>query len=172
MKLEEINKSYVVRALASFSFLIFFCPFFQTCPNEDIRNLPRFRGVPDKVEITHHLIKAQENFTYNAYVFAIIPFMDFKMLAFLEIDFYFLLLMDFIIIISLMTLYFSFKNNFYKVKKSTLFNIFLVLIYTLYFIFDSTIEEITQVKYGYYLFLINLIMIIYFLNNLIKEEKN
>ena len=172
MKLKQISKAYIVRTLACLSFVIFFCPFLQTCSNEEIKNLPRFRGVTDKDVIKDNLINAQENFTYNAYIFAIIPFKDFKIQALLEIDFYFLLIMDFIMIISLLIIYFSFRNKFYKLKISTLICVLLLSIYLLYFICDSIIEEITQIKYGYYLFLINLILIIYFSNQLIKEQKN
>ena len=191
MKLEQINKSYIIRTLACFSFVIFFCPFLQTCSNENIKSFHESdissiniksdtingKVVENQGELTNYfnsdLFKnTQNDFTYNFYKMGYFPFMDFNLKDLKDYEFYIYLIIDFVILLSFIILYYSFKKHFLKIKILTIFSLVLLHVYLVLLIYKLVIDDVAQIKYGYYLFLINLILIIYFSNQLIRERKN
>ncbi len=191
MKLEQKNKSYVVKALACFSFIIFFCPFLQTCSNENIKSFHQSDISTVKIKsdtIDGKILESneelasyynsdlfkntQKDLTFNFYKMGYFPFMEFSLKAFKEYEFYIYLIFDLIILFSFIMLYYSFKNDFFKIKKLTIFSLVLLHVYLVLLIYKSVIEDLAQIKYGYYLFLINSLLIIYFSNKLLKEEKD
>jgi hypothetical protein len=191
MKLEQINKSHIITTLACFSFVIFFCPFLQTCSNENIKifhesdiSLIKIKSdtingkiIENKDELANYynsdLFKnSKQEYTYNFYKMAYCPFELFDIRELLNYEFYIYLTFSFVIIFSLMILNYSFKNDYFKIKKLTIFTHFFLHLYLVLLIYKSVITDVAQLKYGYYLFLINLILIIYFSNQLIRERKN
>lgn len=186
-----MNKSYIIRILACFSFVIFFCPFLQTCTNENIKSfhesdISRINIKSDTISgkvienndalasyFNSDLFKnTQKDLTFNFYKMGYFPFIDFNLKALKEYEFYMYLFFDLIILFSLIILYFSFKNVFLKIKKLAIFSVILLHVYLVLLTYKSVIEDFNQIKYGYYLFLINLILIIYLSNQLIREKKN
>lgn len=190
MKLEQINKSYVVRALASFSFIIFFCPFLQTCSNESIKelhkndistiNIKKDTINNEIIENNEELINyynsdlfknSKKEYTYNFYKMAYFPIEEFHIKDLIDYEFYIYLIVSIIILLSIIILYFSFKNDFIKIKKLNIISLVLLHFYLILMTFNLVVDNIDQIKYGYYLFLINSLLIIYFSNKLLKEEK-
>jgi hypothetical protein len=165
------NKANVIRALSCFTFLLFLCPFLQTCSNEDIKDLPKYRALKNDLDKANFLTKSQEDFTYNFYELAIVAFIEFESKAFLEVDFYIFILVDIILILALLLSYFSLKRDFLKTKKLALLSLSVLLIYTVGLIYNSVIVAVGQIRYGYYLVVVNLILIAYFSNEFIKGKK-
>lgn len=190
MKLKQINKAYIVRTLACLSFVIFFCPFLQTCSNESIKefhkndistiNIKRdtINGeiIENNEELTYYnsdLFKnSKKEYTHDFYKMAYFPLKEFDIKNFFDYEFYIYLILNLVILFSFIMVYYASKSDFFKVKKFSILALFILHIYLVLLIFKLVIEDLAQIKYGYYLFLINLILIIHFSNQLIKEQKN
>ena len=84
--------------------------------------------------------------------------------------FYALLCFTFILIISGLQVILSFKNKLRQVHYLAYINIFLSFVAMLIFYLNSTLEELSQIKFGYYLFLINTIAIIVLCKKAIKQN--
>ena len=66
-----------------------------------------------------------------------------------------------IAIVALLTLIFSFKNNL-KVHKLSRLNLILLLITLVCLFIEGTFEQINQIKWGYYVFIITNLLIFYY----------
>ena len=173
----------VIRLLAGLTFLIFFCPFFQMCSDESITKFP-FRK--EKIEETtisqsaksietakEKLQEDKDKSTFSGYRMATYLFepdslKDFDANDLLDAVFYAFLSFSFTLIISLIVLVQSLRKKFSSVYKLSLFNLLFATIPLLIFIFDGTIEDIAQIKSGYYLFTINIVALI----TISKKAKN
>lgn len=184
MKHVNINKSNIIRFLSCLSFILFLCPFLQTCSNQDIMEMPRYRSsfssekfinktdLKVNEKVLKSFEKTKKKFTYNGYELSIIPFIEFDKKAFLELDFYIFLILDIIIVLSIFNLYFSFKKNFLKIKTISISGIVLLFIYIIGLVYISVIEDFNQIKYGYYLYLLNLIIVVYLSNQQLNRSNN
>lgn len=191
MKLVQINKKFIIRTLVCFSFIIFFFPFLQTCSNESIKEFHKNdistikiksdtinnEIIENNEELTNYynsdLFKnSKKEYTYNFYKMAYFPFEEFDIKDLLDYEFYIYLIISFIILISIIILYFSFKDYLLRIKKLTIISLVLLHVYLVLLAFKLVIDSADQIKYGYYLFLINSLLIIYFSNKLLKEEKD
>lgn len=85
-------------------------------------------------------------------------------------SFYALLCFTFILFISALLAFMSLKSKLRQVHYLAYMNIFLSLIAMFIFYLDSTLEVLSQIKFGYYLFLINTIAIIVLCKKAIKQN--
>jgi hypothetical protein len=76
-----------------------------------------------------------------------------------------------ILFLSILILFFSFKNNFKTVYLLSSANLLILFISTLILCLTKIIENINQIKIGYYLFVLNSIAILYFSKKLQKEKE-
>jgi hypothetical protein len=127
-------------------------PFLQTCSDKQLKN-----------SITHSIAKKdREKCTLNAYQMASMPINNkFKIEDLKDSETYAFIIYIPIILISLLIIILSFKEKFHAISILSTSNICLIFISIGIFIFIKTIEDIHQIKYGLYLFLVNSGLIIY-----------
>ena len=154
--------------LTTFSLLILLLPFLQTCTNQELKN-PEYVGYEKNVKhipLTYNKEKSNKvksESTFNGYKIAFSVFknepkkinLDDAILA----D-YFMLTS---VIISIIICILSFFNRFnFILFYATLANMLLVILSIYVFIKSGILREFHQIKVGYYLYTINLILIVLF----------
>lgn len=167
-----MQKATIIRVLSGLMFLIFLCPFFQTCSKPVFLKLPDTNDPVVKAKAREEAIK---KFTLNGYELSTVmckPLaeegppkaseLDFGLIPFVS----YALLLPLIIIL----LYLSFRNKFKSVLWTSYLLLFFGIIPLIYFFWDSIFEDIRQIKYGYYLFFINTIAIIVLAKKQIRAQ--
>jgi hypothetical protein len=192
----QINNRNTIRFLSGLSFLIFFCPFFQMCSDKSIEEAPFTKEVlaePSKftkeelkkfenekeIEIRKRIIETKKIVTFNAYDFIYKTSGSdskntFKELfnSLDEIDTYGVFSIILIIMNSLFILIYSFLNKLKIVIKLNKIGLSLLALSLVFFYLKiGLLEDINQIKIGYYLFFINSIGIIYFCNKELKKTQ-
>lgn len=190
-----------LKSLISISLLIFLLPFLQTCSDESLKSLPRYKGeltgfVQDSVnhKIVYNkeansndtlrdliavsksekdkiikkekadkeiwLKNAKRENTLNAYNLAFLNYSEFEFRYLKDKTFYILLNFTIIILLTITMLIMSFRKRFKQIIIISSINLLLLLIATLSLYLIELIEDFNQIKYGYYLFVLNSILII------------
>ena len=178
-----MNKLFTLRSLTIFSFVIFFLPFMNTCSSYPLQEVP----IEDAVEISKDDVgytmdedieeinpESDSDRACNFYTLSSLILKDLKNLKlddFSDKSFYPLLGFTIILFLSILILFFSFKNNFKIIYLLSSANLLILLISTLILCLTGIIEEINQIKIGYYLFVLNSIAILYFSKKLQKEKE-
>jgi hypothetical protein len=80
----------------------------------------------------------------------------------LDSNFYAFLLFTLTLILSIVLFILSLKKRFNDVYKLALLNLLFAIVPILIFYFNGVLEEISQIKFGYYLFIINTVALIIF----------
>jgi len=138
----------------------------NTCSSYPLQEVP----IEDAVEITENEINqspdhfnhlntvTHTNWTFNFYSLSVVfedGFIGFTIILFL----------------SILLIFFSFKNNFNVIYWLSLVNLLILFISTLSLCLTEIIEEINQIKIGYYLFILNSLAIIYFSKKIENEKQ-
>ncbi|MES2486631.1 MAG: hypothetical protein V4581_11890 [Bacteroidota bacterium] len=186
-------KSNLIRILAGLSFLIFFCPFLQTCSDASIiKNNHKaetyseqqeankaFQDSLKKVNYANdkrlengnftqkeekYLKEKRKEWTFNAYQSSWIMnedlFSTFSSNNLTKLEFYGSLILPVVILLSLIIFISSLYKKFRLVFKLTLINLILLLLLALLMCIDiGKTEALEMFRYGYYLFIINIIAI-------------
>ena len=116
--------------------------------------------------------KTKEEYTYNAYFLGFGNYKEFEIRFFLDKTFYIMLNFSLIIIFTFMMLITSFRKKFKQIMVMSFANLIFLSVATFSLYFFDLIEEIEQIKYGYYLFVINSILIIVESKNKCQKLKN
>lgn len=165
----QINNKSIIKFLSGLTFLILLCPFFQTCSDESISELPKIKEQKD-LRIKHNLIlEARKENTINGYQISylfideslfqketIIDLTDFRDAA-ISICF------SICIFLSAIVFYLSFKNNYFRIQNISIANLIVFLISIILIFFTQVFQDINQIKIGFYLLFLNLIAIVFFL---------
>jgi hypothetical protein len=77
----------------------------------------------------------------------------------------------FILLLSIVLLITSFVKKWIAVRNLAITNLVLALLSVIIFYFKTVLEDITQIKYGYYLFLINTLAIIILSQKAVQRQK-
>jgi len=179
-----MNKLFTLRSLTIFSFVIFFLPFMNTCSSYSLQEVP----IEDAVEITENekveLAESTTNekndfldegekeiYTFNFYILSLASLDDFKLENLTDSFFYAFLGFTIILISSILILLFSFKNKFRNVYRFSIFNLIILGISTLILCLTEIVENLNQIKIGYYLFVLNSLAIIYFSKKIENEKR-
>lgn len=190
-----------LKSLLIISLLVFMLPFFQTCSDQTIReNICNLRSVALPVEDSLNSIEAQnlnndisevtekevkkssseeieclrenrKHYTYNAYYIGFNHFLNFEYENFLDRTFYMFSIYTIIIFITFFMLAFAFIINIKSVYILSIVNFILALIWLLALPLFDLIKEFNQIKYGYYLFLFNSILIIFESKKVLDKSK-
>lgn len=148
-------KKSLIKILSGLAFLIFTCPFFQTCSNETIRSNP--------------LAKRDANmasWSSNAYELSSLRHItEPDMFIWPEIFF------TIIIFASIAIFVLGLGGHYSGLRFLCYLNLLLAFLYLVAMFFCLVLEDIRQVKYGYYLFLINTLAIV-LLSKKLEKEKN
>lgn len=106
------------------------------------------------------LKNAKKENTFNLYSLAYHPFADFDFKYFTDKSFYIYLIFPVLILLTITMLIMSLRKRFKQIMILSILNVVLLLIATLSLYSISVIEDFNQIKYGYYLFVLNSILII------------
>lgn len=142
-----MKNTQIIRFLAILTFFIFTCPFFQMCSSDNTLK-KSIRG--------YSAIHNSDETTQNAYQLSL-----FDNIGEINFDFNWVLLPFTLIIVGAISiLIFSFRNHFFAVRFLCYLNLGLALIFLACMFFGLLLEELTQIKYGFYLFILNMIALI------------
>ena len=86
-------------------------------------------------------------------------------------DFFSIISYTFIIVLSILMIVFSWRRKFLRVRKLAVANIILLVISTILFVKSGVIDEFADIKYGFYVFLMYSIFLIYISNKENLEPK-
>jgi hypothetical protein len=190
-----------LKSLICISLLIFLLPFLQTCSDESLKSLPRYKGEftgfvedsvnlkivynketnsndtllnlkavsktkknkitkKEKVDKEIWLKNARKENTLNAYCLGFINYPEFELKHLSDKTFYILLNFTIIILLTIVMLVMSFRKRFKQIIIISSINLLLLFIATISLYLIEVIEDFNQMKYGYYLFVLNSILII------------
>jgi len=179
-----MNKIFTLRSLAILSFVIFLLPFMRTCSDEGIKELVKTpmeiseedsEDAPvifsSNEEYQQAIAEEKKNHTFNFYKLSLEPLRNISWKITSDITSWALLGLSIILILSTLILFFSFKNKFKAVYRLSFANLLILFISTLIFCLTEIIENINQIKIGYYLFVLNSVAIVFFSKKLQREKK-
>ncbi len=175
-----------LKSLVAFSFLIFAMSFLQTCSDKAIRKHlcvqaeevnPQFETKNNKTgEIENNnatvlsekskeecqscFEKTKKENTFNLYQLSFENYDEFELSYLTDKTFYIFLNFPIIILLSFTMLILTFKRKFKQIIIIGFINLTLLVVATISLFFIGVIENLNQIKYGYYLFIINTILII------------
>ena len=86
-------------------------------------------------------------------------------------DFFSIISYTFIIVLSILMIVFSWRRKFLRVRNLAVANIILLVISTILFVKSGVIDEFADIKYGFYVFLMYSIFLIYISNKENLEPK-
>jgi hypothetical protein len=196
----------IIRILAGLSFLIFFCPFYQTCSDKSMLKKTQGKEItvekasdkdsitPEKIHTETNVVidpvtknstdieqkakddlnESRERYTLNGYGMGYYILMpdagEFKLKDLLDVQFYAFFSYIIIMILSTLIFAFSFRGKYKAIKILSFLNILLAIGSMAIFYFEGGLDDPAQIKFGYYLFLMNSIAIIAFCNRTIKRN--
>ncbi len=175
-----------LKGLICISLLLFLLPFLQTCSDKRLKNSPdykvRFNSYIINTEKTREevvldttkiketekekkakeiwLEKAQKDNTVNAYFLGFAGYSNFKIKDLNDKQFYVLSIFTIIIILTIVMLVLSFRKKVKQIIILSSINLILLAIATISLCLIEVVEDFKQIKYGYYLFIVNSIVII------------
>lgn len=173
-----------IRSLAIFSFVIFFLPFVQMCSDNDLKKMEKREVKIDQngndivSEINdstdkksqEHLSLKKKDATKNFYFISTLMLEETTKIKNIGMSDVPVLGFTVILFLSILVLLFSFTNKFKIVLVLSVLNLTILLVSTL-ILYLNIIENINQIKIGYYLFVLNTLAIIYFSRRLIKQKR-
>lgn len=149
----------IIRLLTGLSFLIFFCPFFQMCSDDMM--LKRYPLTKEQLDLR------KQSLTANAYELSIFknlnPYND-QETNWMDIFF------SVIIVSSIFILIKSLNGQWTYLSLLCYVNMFLLIGFLITAFIGTLFENLSQIKFGYYLFLINTIAIIVLCKKAIKQN--
>lgn len=197
--LPKMRTSIKLKTLVSFSFMIFFFPFLQTCSDRTLEKYFFLEVVTsessqndsigksntsytqteiiesdNKIDI---ISKSKKENTYNYYellsgTFGNSSLSDYNKSTFEDKTFYPLFGLLLIFINSILILIFTFFNQYKLTFRFGILNFSLLILATIGLILTKIVIDINQFKIGYYLFLLNSIFIILIAKKIIKKQRN
>ncbi|OXA79154.1 hypothetical protein SAMN05444397_102397 [Flavobacterium aquidurense] len=114
----------------------------------------------DKIEKEIWLKNSKKEFTHNAYFLGFESYKNFEIRFFADKTFYMMLNFTLIIIFTFIMFLISFLKKFKQIIIMSSLNLVFLFTATILLCFWEQIEDIRQIKYGYYLFVLNSILII------------
>ncbi|MEC4005404.1 hypothetical protein OX283_012110 [Flavobacterium sp. SUN052] len=175
-----------LKSLIAFSLLIFMMPFLQTCSDKAIRkhlciqadevnsefetkiskigeiekNKAIVQSKKSKEECQSCLDKTKKENTFNLYQLGFVHYDEFESRYLTDKTFYIFLNFTIIILLTFSMLILSFKRKFKRIIIISLISLILLIIATISLCLIGVIENLNQIKYGYYFFIVNSILII------------
>jgi hypothetical protein len=193
-----MKNSIRLKSLVTITFLIFLMPFLRTCSDKNISSGIKFEAeavivdtlqveekkVPNKiVEVENNenrneiIAKQKMEYTENFYTLIYKSFGKTKLKEYDKstlTDKTFYPLFGFLIIffVSILNLIFTFLGKYKITFVLGIMNIVLLILATLGLVYSEIVENLNQIKIGYYLFALNLILIVIIAKKESKKEKN
>lgn len=187
-----------IKSLLIISLLIFMLPFFQTCSDQTIREnicFSRTVALPiddsliaqkeidneaskeEKMQIASNeekecLREKRKHYTFNAYYLGFNHLLSFENKHFLDGTFYMFSIYTIIIVVTFFMLAFVFKTNIKCVYSLSILNLILAIIWLCALPLFDLIDEFSQIKYGYYLFVLNSVLVVVESKKLLEKSKS
>jgi len=174
-----MNQSNLIRLLIGLNMVLFMLPFFNACSNQPVKeknktivNTIRENDLDRqhrrdllKMEKTRFEAEKWTNneMNQNAYQLAITPFKDVNRKNLGESYFYFCLCFTFIIVFNIIMLIFSLSGKMSRVKFFNFLNLAILLTSLVIISSSGILEHADQIKIGFYLYLLNLIVLTWLL---------
>jgi hypothetical protein len=117
------------------------------------------------------LEKVRKEWTANAYQLGFSGYSDFKVSDFKDWTFYPSLCFTLFILLSVIVFFCALKESFIRVMKLSILNLSFILCSMIIFIVKDGIDIISQIRYGYYLLLCNILLLIILSKIEIKRAK-
>lgn len=173
---------FTLRTLILLSFLLFCLPFLRTCSNSSIESMnPVISEVIPQNNVSkansekllqkaldyrkENIEKSKEELTYSFYGLLDLGFVnkDIKLdsSVFSDYSFYALLNLLLIFISTICMLFFSFFKRIQIIKILGILNVLFLIISMILFYTSDILENLEQIKVGFYLVLINTVLIIF-----------
>lgn len=156
-----MTKQNVIRVLSGLMFLIFFCPFFQMCSDE---SLPFPKTAIDPTEDASLLKNAEDGIIMTGYELGMQIFTltsdDLKDNVFTQSPFYIYLCFTLTLALSALVFILAMSGKFKKAGVTAGAILLLNLIALTIASVEQIFTDISQIKFGYYLFVANLVAII------------
>lgn len=108
----------------------------------------------------------------NGYDLSVWALRETKVRDIIEEGNYIFLIFTIVILLCFTQIFYSYKEKHKVVLIISICNLCLSLVPLLLLYLGNFLEDIEQIKYGYYLFLINLLLIIYLSNEENRNQKN
>lgn len=157
-----MKRTNTIRILSGLMFLIFLCPFFQMC-SEDVM-FGRERITDDPVIKVQDFQDKKQQYTLSGYELSTVllksDFNNLEAENFLDISIYAFPSYIFLPFLSVITFYFSLIKKFKYIIWLCYCMLFTCIFPLVIFYFEDILDDFQQIKYGYYLFIINTITII------------
>lgn len=170
----------VIKFFSITIFIICFLPMFQTCADSTILEYQLHDGVIVNSEVNKEVLKQKNDslkrknkhqkdlrlaalkkeYSVNAYEFGFLYYKEFGIQHFSDWTFYPCLCFTIVIITSLIVLLKALKEKAKKVFKLSLLNLAILILSMLIFIFKVGDEIIEQIRYGYYILILNILILI------------
>lgn len=163
-----------LRSLTCLTFVIFFLPFMRTCSAIEVSDIESEMTTPINDESIKSPIqpKIRQEHTVNFYSISALTVDNFKLENLSDTTFSPLFGFTVILIFSITILFLAFKNKFKIIFILSISNLVILFISTLTLCFAHVIEGFNQIKIGYYLFVINTLLIIYFSKKMNRKVQN
>jgi hypothetical protein len=154
--LNQVKKAAVsLKTYASLSFIIFSLPFLQTCSDKQLKDNIKNDFSKEK------LLELKKENTFNAYGITYNILSDFKSEELKVVIFYAYLLYPIIIVLAILIFVQSFRSRFKSIFYLTSLSTLLFILSILLLIYIGVVQNINQLKIGWYLFLLNSLFMIY-----------
>ena len=114
----------------------------------------------EKLEKEIWLKKQRKENTHNLYLLAWGNYDEFELRYFADKTFYIFSNFTIIVLLTIIMSIMSFKRKFKQIMIISSINLILLIVATISLCLIGVIENINQIKYGYYLFIVNSILII------------
>jgi len=181
-----MNKIFTLRSLAIFSFVIFLPPFMRTCSDRGVKELVKTpmeiseedsEDAPvifsSNEEYQQAIAETKKNYTFNFYSLTVMVFDGFNWKnVSSDKNFWAFLGFSIILFSSIFILICSLANSFKIIFLLSTINLVILFISTLIFYLTEIIENINQIKIGYYLFVLNSIALIFLSKRILTEKEN
>lgn len=183
---------FTLRAIISLSFLLFCLPFLRTCSDSSIESL---NPVIEKVtpqnttsqvnseklsqkaldERKENIEESKDKFTYSFYGLLNLGFINeeakFEPDLLHDRSFYALFSLLLIFISTISMLFFSFLKRFRLIKILGFLNVLFLIISIIMFYTSDILKDFNQIRIGFYLVLINTVLIIFSAFKIEKTQK-
>jgi len=169
----------IIRLFAITIFIVFTFPFFQMCSDKSILK----QQFPDETivdsSLSRELLKQKNDslkivnkqyrdtkfenvrnqWTVNAYQLGFSGYADLKFSDLDDSTLYISLCFTIVILLSIVILYLTFKENYLYVLRISVLNVILLIVSVVIFIFRG-LDDLRQIKYGYYFLLLNILILV------------
>ena len=180
-----MNKPITLKSLSILTFVVFFLPFMRMCSDDDLRRMEKQPVEIDNIgnevnsQTTKFIEKGDQELlsqkrkdaTQNFYIISTLALEDLELDDFFNLNNVAVWGFTVILFLSVLIFFFSFTKRYKMVSVLSIGNLMILFFSTLALCLAEIIEQFSQIKIGYYFFVLNTMTIIYFSKKLTIEKE-